>query len=230
MPIRARPALRRGQGFFGGPAATANSEVEGGLREPRFFGPFVDHLRAPEGGNMPVASPIQTLLSCRRPAAVAWLVIAVVVNALDRVLWGRAWPHVGEECGKGPAPATTDLDPATPVIRAPRVFCVFASANHARPCDVLGRARPSVSEMRFSCQFVAQTPAAFRVPGAQVDQGHATQRAAIASAVPISQATAPLGKTESRPAAEPFAADVSEFVNPWHLFIVAKVTAKTECP
>ena len=96
---------------------------------------------------------ISNLLRLCCPAAVRWLVVAVVVYAVQGML--RVWvaSHVGQEVLVRP-PTLTDLNPATPVVGPPISFRIQTSIKHGCPGLVFSRA-PCFS------MFPTTTPATF---------------------------------------------------------------------
>lgn len=85
-----------------------------------------------------VGTGVASLLCSRRPPAVFWTVRAIVVDAFDGVLRGRARPHVLIESLEGIKPAVADGDttgsPALPM----RVVGVATALFHGLPDRPLG--------------------------------------------------------------------------------------------
>ena len=75
------------------------------------------------------------LLGCR-PAAIGWLVVAVVVDALYRFS-RRSVPHILNKQIKD-LPPLTDLDATAPIIRVAGMFVCGASPPHGVPAAIAG--------------------------------------------------------------------------------------------
>lgn len=97
------------------------------------------------------------LLGCC-PAAVAWFVVAVIVDAVESVPNSRALAHVGEECGEAirSTPAITDANPAATVFEKFRVVRVKAPLLHTCPRLVCRGVPVSVGQMATLAEFCAR--------------------------------------------------------------------------
>lgn len=86
---------------------------------------------------------IRGLLGGGRPAAVTRLVVAVVVNTVDRA---SAWTfsHIRQEVQEVGAPAIADRDSSSTVVAVRSVSTVVAPAVHRAPGGVGTRLRPAV--------------------------------------------------------------------------------------
>lgn len=82
------------------------------------------------------------------PTTIPRLVVAVIVNAIELVLWRRTRSHVLKKRFVTIAPAFTDLDAAPAISRKAWVVGILASRNHAGPRHIFGstpcRARVSM--------------------------------------------------------------------------------------
>jgi hypothetical protein len=78
------------------------------------------------------------LFSCRSPATVSRLVIAVVIDPVDRKPFPRPLAHIGEEVPEI-EPPLGDFNPSATVSRVARVFRIEAPLLHRLPGGV-GRA------------------------------------------------------------------------------------------
>ena len=88
--------------------------------------------------------PVLVLLRIRRPAAIAWLIITVVVDAIKRES-KRLFPHICEKVFKAISPSIAHSDAATCVAREAFVFRVVAASFHIRPRSK--RSGPSASSV-----------------------------------------------------------------------------------
>ena len=100
--------------------------------------------------------PIQALFARRSPPAIARLVVAVVVDAVDGCIrWALA--HVGEETGKI-HPSVADRDPSTTVSVIPAILGIGATVNHSTPRRVCSSAALPVGTHFRPCHFGAEAP------------------------------------------------------------------------
>lgn len=90
---------------------------------------------------------VLSLLFTRGPAAVTWLVVAIVVVALDGVALAGTLAHVGEECGEL-QPSLTDFD-AAPAVAVEMLsgFWIGTARNHRYPRTIRQRSGPSIRGM-----------------------------------------------------------------------------------
>lgn len=143
----------------------------------RSSGPLVARPRA----------PVPRLFTFCGPATILRLVVAAVVDAIDRVA-GRWTPaHVGNEVlVVEPAVAYGNTAPA--IVGIPLVSRVGAALQHATPRAIFGRpcpvvpARVAVASVRRSGAICPVAPAAYRVSRSQVTPGNNRLCAAVASA------------------------------------------------
>jgi hypothetical protein len=92
-----------------------------------------------------IPSCIIALFTFCNPATILFRIWAIIVDAIQRMLWGRAWPHVGVELSKRLTPCGTNGNPPSPVM-----FKVFpgrhiASLFHVGPDTVFGKAPHAMS-------------------------------------------------------------------------------------
>lgn len=124
--------------------------IQAATGHPALCGPFFEALRDAIVGQTARAPPVVDLLGHRRPTAVARLVVAVVVDTVDRHT-GWALAHVGEEvheaCLPGPSVAYSDTSAA--IVFVGRGALVPATRVHVEPTVVRRR---SVHPMRREAQ------------------------------------------------------------------------------
>lgn len=89
------------------------------------------HPHAPR--RLSVTAPVALLLRPCGPAAVARLVVAIVVDAVQRVISRRSPAHVGEERFVGDCPSLTDGDPSAAIVSVLFVAGTQATSAHASP-------------------------------------------------------------------------------------------------
>jgi hypothetical protein len=95
---------------------------------------------------------IRGLLLGRRPTAVCWFVIAVVVHALDRVSIRRGFAHVGVKVFED-GPSFTNANAAAAVSLEVFRVAITASGEHARPNTVDPRALLAVDPIQFASEL-----------------------------------------------------------------------------
>lgn len=91
-----------------------------------------------------VRALVAMLLFVSCPPAIAWLVIAVVIDSVKRIAL-RCLPHIGEEPLKAAmriAPAFANFDAASPIVRIARLVRFVATPPHINPDAV----RPSLGK------------------------------------------------------------------------------------
>lgn len=133
-------------------------------------------------------APIPGLLGAGSPSAVARLIVAVIVDALDRVRWRRLPAHVGKEVRVIVQPAVTDGNTSASVPLKSAGRLVVAPANHIRPADVFGRelsaSRRAVGRRSGPRKFSLQASTTSRRSALEVVRSSQALRAAGTLAVP----------------------------------------------
>ena len=121
------------QRFFCGPAG-AKSVLEYTARQSEALLPFNKRAGCSVKRQPHIVASVAMLLSVCRPAAVAWLVIAIVVDAVNRFSC-RALAHVGKEVLKfQPPPA--HFDAACTVATETSRLWILTPLQHAGPYPV----------------------------------------------------------------------------------------------
>jgi len=82
-------------------------------------------------------SPVQPLLGRCGPSAIGRLVVAVVVNSVNRMARGWTSPHIEQEGLVGIAPLITDGYSTSAIVRKLFVGFVQAATSQTDPCPVL---------------------------------------------------------------------------------------------
>lgn len=118
------------------------------------------------------------LLGC--PATVFWLIVPVVVDAIDAHSCVRACSHVLEEGIEGIRPALADSNPTASIERVSVGFLVPAAVSHLDPNVVLRRAATSVLVIPLLA------PAACNVPCLQMVRASDVLIPAVAAKTPPS--------------------------------------------
>lgn len=142
------------------------------FRRAKFFAPVADALRLPVHRDV-VGVPRVSRLDCsRRPAAVAWSVVPVIVFALQREA-RRARPHVREKLLEALGPSVAHFNSSASIVSIGPIAGIRASTFGARPHIVFAGRWPVVwTALAVGCftrfkQFTVQTSAALAVTGAQ---------------------------------------------------------------
>ena len=81
---------------------------------------------------------ILCLLFRRGPAAIARLVITVIVDSLNGVLWGGPSSHISKKFLKT-VPSFANLDPAAAIILICGIIFIFATNTHHYPSGIFTR-------------------------------------------------------------------------------------------
>ncbi len=149
----------------------------------RFHSPNVRPLgktsRRPLECQQVVFPTVSALLGACCPAAILRAVVAIVVDAINRMLRGGASPHVQEKhCEVFPSIA--DSDAASTVVHVLGRGRVAATGAHPLPDDVL---RCTAQAVNRTCLAARSTVAAFST--AQIACAHKTFRSARTTTKPI---------------------------------------------
>jgi len=113
-------------------------------------GPLDDIHRAPVMGQKNIAAPVVGLNSVGGPSTVFGRVVAIVIDAVNAVLWGRLVPHVGKECLEGMPPLWTNNNASSTVVGVFWLSGVIATANQPRPTIIFSAACLPVSFKSFA--------------------------------------------------------------------------------
>jgi hypothetical protein len=106
-------------------------------------------LSLPEGCDQQTATTVPTALLLGGPTAIARLVVAVVVLAVQQVFRTRTRPHVQRERLERIPPPAAYFDTPTAVRGVTFIVGVLAAGNHGAPEDVHGGSRLSVGADSF---------------------------------------------------------------------------------
>lgn len=127
-----------------------------------------------------VVMAVLRLLVARGPAAIAGFIGTVVVDAIQRMHWRRAWPHIVQKRREIGQPALADRDPSAPVPGISGGKSVSAALFHGQPRAIFtahGRAM-------FGDDCPVQAPAALMFAARQVMSMRDTLMAAVAATQP----------------------------------------------
>jgi hypothetical protein len=125
-----------------------------------------------------VLSRIGHLLRASRPAAIAGLVVASIIFAVDAVRSRRLLTHVREKSFERTSPPLTHRNTPSAVVSERFVMGIRAALDHSVPRGVLRRVSSTVRQIRLDHHATA----ALRAAGHDVVTLHAFLLSAIASA------------------------------------------------
>lgn len=159
--------------------------------DPSFLAPFGKRKFDSFIFNEPTASPVAGLDFAGRPNAVGGTVRPVVIKPLNRVIRGRARPHVGEEVFKRLKPPMANKNPSGSVVLPILAVGVRAAAFDVAPNVPLWADAPfsghSVGCKALSNDFGSETSATDAGAVSQRRSINGFFRTAIAAARPKAQ-------------------------------------------
>jgi hypothetical protein len=135
---------RNGQSIMHAPSELVYASPNNDTRDTGTFGPLNDRHGDFIVGEKSVAQLVSALFFSCRPAAVAWIVTTIVVDAVNRVLGRWCDTHVLKKQIKRLAPAITDGYSATAIRLKSGVLGIVASLFHPLPRIVLFGAREAM--------------------------------------------------------------------------------------
>jgi hypothetical protein len=158
------------------------------------------------------ASAIIRLFHLGRPATIAGFIIAIVVNAVQAVLWRRLRPHIFNK-SREVFPSVAHRDPS------PRIIGMTpASIVHLVPDAVERMTVHSVGRSMLKKQFTRKAPARFTFANSEFGGGYRPFCAAVASAKPVERASTVTAGVfrQDKPASKPLPNSV---YLPSHLYV-----------
>jgi len=199
---------RFSQSTFDGPAVCPYAFPESVRRDAAFFGPFHKKFRLSSERQVSVAATVATLFRSCGPAAIVRFVIAIVVDAVKLMLWGRPIPHVLVESQERRTPAVADSNASSAVTGICWVSGVAAPTNQALPYLVFWRVRLSVSCGRIAGLLAMKTPAALRLTIAETASQNSLLCSALTAAHPVCFAIVAEIRAKDSPATEDVPAQI----------------------
>lgn len=198
MFFSAGSLTRSGQGFLLC-HSSSKSLVEGLTSKPEDFEPLRQRLRLLVDRYVAVLCRVASLFLVGGPAAVLWLVIAVHVDAIEGVLFGRAPTHILQKALERASlfriPAGAHKNASSPVAAERVVALVRTTREHLRPAAILrclcsAGALPvlATSAPPLHAPFTAVTSTGFCASFLQKDAQTGDSCSAIAKALPLSAA------------------------------------------
>lgn len=153
---------------------------------------------------------VSSLVNSRSPSTIRWLIVAVVVDALECQFW-RPSSHIGEEIGEV-QPTLADCDASASIVFKCGHIGVQAPTQHRRPDAVLSAvARAYRVAMRYGSRsgyLNRATAAALRQTFPQAAGIYDLFVSAIAPTEPKRIATIGASTLDYRPAAKPSAREI----------------------
>jgi hypothetical protein len=152
-------------------------------------------------------APVIVLLNTRGPSHISWLVVAVIVLAINGVFHGRSGTDVFQEGQERLAPAITHADTSPAIVRIGWIGRALASRYDSAPNDIFGsQASIDALTMRAAlngCRFAAPAPARGGVSAEEVAiQSHSLYATRAPASHEDSVFPVPSGVFEYRPATE----------------------------
>lgn len=92
-----------------------------------------------------------------RPFAIGRLVIAIIVDAIDRMTWRRSPTNIGQKGQEAIAPSGANLNPPSAIIWKVMYFIVVTTVTNINPSSIFWRA---VNAVRFAVVFHNYPPLA----------------------------------------------------------------------
>lgn len=155
------------------------------LRSVQFSRPTRDAKRDAVVRDATGARRVLALFLHRGPTAIDRFVVAIVVDALNRVLQRRARTHVGKEARERLAPRCADFDSAASVTVVVGTRGVLASHDHVLPDTILGRLAHAVRARSRSARVVIEATATRCMAASKATGRYLIRPAAVASAAPV---------------------------------------------
>lgn len=197
------------------PTALVNAARNRPIQQAGLGRPLLHCLRATVERQLSAVRFVVALLRFDRPSAVIQLIVAVVVNAINRMFVGRARTHVGVERHERIAPAFADAN-TTPAVLV-KIFhgWIQAAVLHRAPYAVLWRIAQTVRFLRLA----ARAAATDRMALFQAIRHHVALLAAGASTTPKALRTVNACQRNNDPLSECSTGEIFG-----HLSIVAAAT------
>lgn len=121
------------------PSERVKPTVKGRDVNSRFLSPSSKTLSLAVEGKNSYVSTVACLFGRSGPSHIVWFIVAVIVNAINRVFYRRTFAHVRQEILKRLAPSLTDFDASSAVACIRNMLGIGTSGYHARPDKVFRR-------------------------------------------------------------------------------------------
>lgn len=182
------------EGFIDWPAFS-ESVAERGDFNSGDLRPFGNRLRLAAISDSSVASTVALLRQPISPPAVLWRIRTVVVDAINRVMFGWAWSHIAQKCHEAIAPFIAHNNTASAIASVRVVIRVVAAPLCATPDYVLRSLRQAMRGVASGFHSAAPTRSLFS--RWEIARQYRLGRSAIASTQPF-QAPMAVSASERR--------------------------------
>lgn len=146
-------------------------------------GPYADWLGSSESRDQHRISLVIGLFNWSRPSAIGWLVVAVRIVALNRVLRGWACSHISKKALER-EPSVANGNSSAAIFSIEGSSRTSAATKNIRPCLIFWRA-PTYSIMAMLGPIIAlQASARLHMACAKVSRYGDRFSAAVANAIP----------------------------------------------
>lgn len=172
-------ANRNRQNIFDGPVQDTSALVKGRIRHAESLGVVFERSRKSVECNYFGSSLVNALLFSRRPSAIIRFVIAISVDAINRVFCGWAWSHIGVKGLKGIQPSLAHFDAFLAVSLKTLVRHSGAPVDNSGPNTKFRTTRHAVGGFSFE-HFDLDAPA--RMSALKVCAHHLRLFAAVTAA------------------------------------------------
>ncbi len=150
-----------------------------------FFCPSDKRLRFPLKRQQTIIATVASLLGPCGPSHVARFIVFFVVNAVNRMLGGRAEPHILKKHGKRLAPAAAHRNSASSISAVGLSGNAITANKHLAPRPIFRRSIHAVGGGSGDAILVAKTPATPRIAVWQGSRGHYFCDTTVALANPL---------------------------------------------
>lgn len=176
---------RSSQGLFNSPSAI-EAVMNRATTDTKNFRPLSHCQGLAVMAQVATATPVAELLLVCRPATILRAIVAVIVDAINTMIWTRLWPHILNEGQKRFSPTLTNRNPASTVVAISACLRIVASMYHC-PIDSVQRvATKTVLRYRRHSSLFAETPTASNVAVTQIGCCCLMLSSAIAKTIPNS--------------------------------------------
>jgi hypothetical protein len=162
-------------------------------------------------------SLVKRLLRSRGPSAISRLVIPVNVDAVNRVLVGRPWPHVVTESLKAFFPSIANGNSSRAVILEAFDFIVAAPINHRLPDTINLSLRLAMLRVSVRCSFNLKTATRVTFASFKAFSRRCVYVPTIANALPVMNGAATIllsvGMFGYGPTAKALTCNVNKFAH-----------------
>jgi hypothetical protein len=136
------------------------------------FGPLLHRHGLSIESHPPIVALVSVLLNSRGPSAVARFVMAVIIDAIQRVLWRWPTTHIREKAREVVLPFAAHGYPAPSVSVVARIGFSEAASLHGYPYRVFRCMAKPVCAVLGNYLVLRQAPTAFGAVPSQIGSGN----------------------------------------------------------